>query len=349
MTSALLMLRRINPTRSLLCRRIPAVLGASRSPCVGCLALRPFMTLIKNGKELQSTASSSSSPSDVARSFSSEYNRKDEQNEEEGLSKKGRNRNRFRQHVNPLAKRFQVPVELNELWPADGSFVDPALPLQLDIGCGKGGFLFQLAQQQQQQQQNDGNQLGESEERRVWPKMNYLGLEIRPGVVELAQDRLSKRSSLIGTLAFLGCNANVDLDQILTKYSHAATGYLSCVTIQFPDPHFKAQHAKRRVVTDDLVLTLAKHLSSSNNHAAIMDDGSFHVLIQSDVREVFDDMRMKFRTRVEYFEDIVPDFDDTLQDNPMAVPTERELSVLKQGLPIYRTAFRRTNLPFPDE
>ena len=36
------------------------------------------------------------------------------------------------------------------------------------------------------------------------------------------------------------------------------------------------------------------------------------------------------------------DIEETLDENPLGVPTEREISVLEQDLPVYRTVFRRS-------
>ena len=232
----------------------------------------------------------------------------------EGLS--GLNKNRFRQHVNPLARRFQMETELPEGWPR-GAFDDPSLPLHLDIGCGKGGFLLELATTRRQEQ--------------AGAQMNYLGLEIRPNVARHAQGRVA-RHNLTGSLDFIGCNANVDLRRLLALYQENGGGSIDFVSIQFPDPHFKAAHAKRRVVTPELVVALADFLAEGKE-----------VFIQSDVKELFDDMREKFREYgAELFDDTVADFEKFLPKNPVGVPTEREISVLDQDLPIYRTTFRRT-------
>lgn len=45
----------------------------------------------------------------------------------------------------------------------------------------------------------------------------------------------------------------------------------------------------------------------------------------------------------EYFVDTIEDLDQYIEENPIGVPTERELSVLEQDLPVYRTVFRRTS------
>lgn len=137
---------------------------------------------------------------------------------------KGTNKSRFRQHVNPLARKFQMQTEMNEEWPNDGTFTNPSLPLHVDIGCGKGGFLLELAKFRMD------NRVDPEEPR------NYLGLEIRPSVAQFAKGRLERRG-LLGMVDFIGCNANVDLDRILTKYRKY--GRVVTISIQFPDPHFK--------------------------------------------------------------------------------------------------------------
>ena len=190
--------------------------------------------------------------------------------------------------------------------------------------------------------------------------MNYLGLEIRPGVSQYSQARVSKRG-LDGKLSFVGCNANVDLDRLLTLYQESAenngkdddesNNRLAFVSIQFPDPHFKKGHVKRRVVTSELVTTLAKFMKK--------DDVVF---LQSDIKDALEAMREKF---VEDGGDGMLYFDEQLChskhsddeseeqqeeeygiENPLGIPTEREVSVLKKGLPIYRTLFKRNGVVF---
>jgi len=161
------------------------------------------------------------------------------------------NKSRFRQHVNPLARKFQMPTELAEDWPNDGSFGDATLPLHIDIGCGKAGFLLTLAAQRRPTPTAPPH-----------PTLNYLGLEIRPTVATYARSRIPKHN-LHGTVDVLGCNANVDLPRILRRYTSpdgGKGGTVKLVSVQFPDPHFKKRHGKRRVVTKELVGTLAEFM-----------------------------------------------------------------------------------------
>jgi tRNA (guanine-N7-)-methyltransferase len=229
-----------------------------------------------------------------------------------------RNRNRCRQHVNPLASQYQQQTILPDNWPRS-DFLDPSKPLHVDIGCGKGGFLFDFAVCKSTR---DSPSTPRSFQ------YNHLGLEIRPPVVQLAKSRLG---TLQGHVDIIGCNANVDLDRILSLYP----GPLQLVTIQFPDPHFKAQHAKRRVVRPELAQWLAKHLTRTNGT----------VVLQSDIQSVLDEMRSRFAECDQYFVDCQPP-GDYISENPFGVPTEREVSVLERGLPVYRAMFRRNDRDF---
>ena len=58
---------------------------------------------------------------------------------------------------------------------------------------------------------------------------------------------------------------------------------------------------------------------------------------------VLDDMRERFRECDAYFTDALDDANKYLDDNVLGVPTEREISVLKQNLPVYRSLFTRND------
>ena len=237
-----------------------------------------------------------------------------------------RRNTKFRQHVNPLSTKFQSSCDLPPTWPA-AAYQDCTKPLYLDIGCGKGGFLLELAASSN------------------FTHNNYLGLEIRPSVVEYAQTRVSRRQ-LSGRVSFIGCNVNVDLDWILGLYEQEAVKHaekdatpgpcLAQVSIQFPDPHFKQRHKKRKVVDENLVQVLAKHTTAD----AI-------VFLQSDIQEVLDDMRQSFcQFGSKYFVDTIDNMEEYIPENPIGVPTEREISVLTRNLPVFRCLFQRKDVPF---
>ncbi|AHJ29919.1 tRNA (guanosine(46)-N7)-methyltransferase TrmB [Nodularia spumigena CS-584] len=211
---------------------------------------------------------------------------------------------RVRQHVNPLAKKYQTPANSLE-WEK----VYPQLnqPLHLDIGCAKGRFLVKMAQ--------------------IETNWNFLGLEIRePLVVEANQ----LRGELgLTNLHYLFCNVNNSLKSLL---SSLPTGTLQRVSIQFPDPWFKTRHAKRRVVQPQLVTELADYLAPGGI-----------VFLQSDIEFVATEMRSRFAEN--------PAFErvgtaEWLTENPLPVPTEREIGTQNKGEPVYRAVFvKKTTAP----
>ncbi|NMF62944.1 tRNA (guanosine(46)-N7)-methyltransferase TrmB [Brasilonema octagenarum] len=139
---------------------------------------------------------------------------------------------RVRQHVNPLAQKYQTLID-----PLDWEkvYAKPKAPLHLDIGAARGRFLLSMA--------------------KIEPDWNFLGLEIRePLVVEANKwrDELG-----LTNLHYVFCNVNNSLRSLFSSLPKAS---LQRVTIQFPDPWFKNRHAKRRVVQPELVTELAEFL-----------------------------------------------------------------------------------------
>jgi tRNA (guanine-N7-)-methyltransferase len=205
---------------------------------------------------------------------------------------------RVREHVNPLSRKYATPVQ-----PPDWSkiYLDPEQPLHLDIGCGKGRFVWQMAQLQ--------------------PEWNFLGLEIREPLVDQAivwRDELG-----LTNLHYLFCNANNSLQPLLASLP---SGVLQQVTIQFPDPWFKRKHQKRRVVQPEMVEAIATYLVSGGQ-----------LFVQSDVLEVEQEMV----DRCAAHPALIRQGSEWLSDNPMPVPTERESSTCERGEPVYRALFVR--------
>ncbi len=181
-------------------------------------------------------------------------------------------------------------------------YADCSKPLSLDIGSARGRYILQMAQ--------------------LKPDWNFLGLEIREPLV----DRCNEVRDELGltNLHYIFCNANVSLAGLLTKNS------LHEVTVQFPDPWFKRRQQKRRTVQPELVATLAELLVPNAS-----------VFLQSDILEVAEDMRLHFEDN-ENFTNLAGKgnfADDTIF--PEHIPTERESSVLSQGLPVYRVYLKR--------
>ncbi|NBO29251.1 MAG: tRNA (guanosine(46)-N7)-methyltransferase TrmB [Synechococcaceae bacterium WBB_32_011] len=207
----------------------------------------------------------------------------------------------LRQHVNPLSSFYQVERDLLSIAEL---FENPNLPLHLDIGCARGRFLLALAPQR--------------------PHRNHLGLEIRRPLVDLA-DADQKRLE-INNLRFLFCNANISLENWLTKLP---ANLLTLVTIQYPDPWFKKRHHKRRMVQPELIASLA---------AAMAPDGQ--LFLQSDVPQVIQFMLEAVANSDAFYP---LDGGTWLETNPFCLATEREAQVLDKKLPVYRRLFSRSS------
>jgi tRNA (guanine-N7-)-methyltransferase len=179
----------------------------------------------------------------------------------------------------------------------------------VDIGCAKGSWAIAMANS--------------------CPHMNFLGLEIRRPVVDLAMYRKKKEN--ISNLHFLASNCNVDIPRILADIN--AITAIHMLTIQFPDPQFKSRHKKRRLVNEKFVLDLMANLACGTK-----------IFLQSDVLDLMEDMVNTFLS--------CPAFSvsegycrDSLEANksPFDILTEREIATLNKKLPVYRLLIERNS------
>jgi tRNA (guanine-N7-)-methyltransferase len=206
---------------------------------------------------------------------------------------------RVRQHVNPLSSKYANPAIAPD-W--SKAFANPDLPLHLDIGCGKGDFVREMAVQV--------------------PEWNFLGLEIREPLVERALIR--RDQSAQKNLHFVFCNANNSLMPLLASWPDGCP--LQRVSIQFPDPWFKKRHQKRRVVQPELVEALAQ----------LMPVGAM-VWLQSDIEEVCAEMCDRFTENPAF----VKAGAGWLSESPFPAQSDRERVTLCKGLPVYRAQYFR--------
>ena len=203
---------------------------------------------------------------------------------------------RIRQHVNPLESKFQQPIPI-PVWQEVYARCDR--PIHLDIGCARGKFLLDMAQQ--------------------YPETNFLGIEIRKPLVEYANR--TKDELGLTNLHYLFGNINSSAKSLLSSLPEDS---LETISVQFPDPWFKKKHHKRRVIQPELVTILVDYLTPKGR-----------IFLQSDIEEVAIQMRDRFATD----ERLTQQHSTWLNSNPLAVPTERELYVLEQNLPVYRALF----------
>ncbi len=176
-------------------------------------------------------------------------------------------------------------------------------PWHLDIGSARGKFLLDMAQ--------------------LNPEVNFLGIEIRQQLVNSANQTRDQLG--LTNLHYLFGNMNSSAKILLESLPENS---LKTISVQFPDPWFKKKHHKRRVIQPELVAILVDHL---------LEGGQ--VFLQSDIEAVAVEMRDRFAANPLLIQQHTTVW---LDANPLPVPTERELYVLNQHLPVYRVLYEKS-------
>ena len=207
----------------------------------------------------------------------------------------------FRPRPNhPYARAPRLPeqplVLFEELLPGAG-------PLEVEIGPGRGGFLFERATAR--------------------PDVRMLGLEIRLKWATLVDERL-RAAGFGGRVRAL----NADAKEALAKLGPDA-----CVDVfylHFPDPWWKARHSKRLVMGDVLLDSVAR----------LLRDGG-ELFVQTDVEDRFELYRAQIdgHPSFEPFGD--EPGSAVLALNPYQAMSPREHHAVRDGLPIHRLRYRR--------
>lgn len=229
----------------------------------------------------------------------------------QSLSKK---RRKIRQHTNPLQAQNRIPINLEPYY-FKKNYLNPVHPFIIDVGCSKGRWTLKMAKEE--------------------PNLNFLGLEIRTSALEIALERIQKETPPLTNLSYLKSNGNIDILHIL-QCLHQLPSKVECISINFPDPHYKKKHIKRRLVNEQFVEDLAKVLLPETN-----------VYIQTDVLELMEYMVFFFNESP--FFTVKEGYSlEKYELNPSAfsVPTERQVSVLNKGLPVYRILFTRNHMQY---
>tara|TARA_B100000674_G_scaffold204568_1_gene167107 strand:+ start:623 stop:1252 length:630 start_codon:yes stop_codon:yes gene_type:complete len=208
----------------------------------------------------------------------------------------------MRQHVNPLSKNFNV---IEPLPPLEDIFNDYTKPLHIDIGCGSGNFLINLAN-------NNKN----------W---NYIGLEIREILVNKSKLKLKDES--IDNLFFAFGNAEYLIEDCIGKFP---ADIVYSVSFNFPDPWFKKKHHKRRIIQPQLIYKIYQ----------LMANGGY-ISIKSDVQELFEYMDLtindsKLFVTYDYQESEILD-----SYNPKKLKTNRENYVIGKKLKVFEKLYKK--------
>ena len=208
----------------------------------------------------------------------------------------------MRQHVNPLSKVFN---DIEPLPPLKDIFRDYTKPLHLDIGCGSGDFLINLANHN-----------------KTW---NYIGFEIREKLIN--KSKLKLKDEYIDNLFFAYGNAEYLIDDCIGKFQ---ADIVSSVSFNFPDPWFKKKHHKRRIIQPQLIQTISQ----------LMVYGGF-ISIKSDVEELFKYMDITITNSKSFLTYVYKDREKEYSYNPINLKTTRENYVINKKLTIFEKLYKK--------
>ena len=201
-------------------------------------------------------------------------------------------------HPYAHAARFpdEGPVDIGSILPGEG-------PIEIEIGPGRGGFLFERAA--------------------AAPDRRLLGLEIRLKWSQVVDERLRKQG--------LGARArvlNADAREALSRLGPDAS--IETFFMHFPDPWWKKKHAKRLVMGPGLLDSIARLLR---------DGGAFYV--QTDVAERAELYEEQIGAH-EAFEPSGDELGSArMVENPYNARSPREYHAIADGLPVTRLRYRR--------
>lgn len=128
----------------------------------------------------------------------------------------------------PLGRCYRDPIDETRFAQA----ISSSLPIELEIGSGKGLFLTNAASSH--------------------PEHFFIGLEIATKYAREAQSKIERLG--IANAVFIASDAT---RVIATDVPDAS---VVAVHVYFPDPWWKAKHKKRRVLSDETILNIQRVL-----------------------------------------------------------------------------------------
>jgi tRNA (guanine-N7-)-methyltransferase len=175
---------------------------------------------------------------------------------------------------------------------------------ELEIGPGRGGFLFERAV--------------------AAPSAALLGVEVRRKWAEIVDQRLAKRGWAKRARVFAE-----DAKDALPRLG--PDGIFSRVFVHFPDPWWKKRHAKRILLDAPLLTEIARLLVSGGE-----------LFVQTDVAERADQYEALLEGDARFAPSGDEGGTARLADNPYGARSPRERRALEDGLPVHRLRYRRT-------
>ncbi len=175
--------------------------------------------------------------------------------------------------------------------------------LEVEIGPGRGGFLFERA-------------LAE-------PRAGLVGLEVRRKWAAIVDARLAARGLADRARVFAE-----DAKSALARLGPDAS--VRRVFLHFPDPWWKKRHQKRRVIDSGLLGEVARLLEAGGE-----------IFVQTDVRERAAEYQSLLSCDARFLPAGGHASDPQLRDNPYGARSPRERRAIADGLPVHRMCFVR--------
>lgn len=211
-------------------------------------------------------------------------------------------RMRFKPYARPelLACDFHIHEPLTHAGHWHEQFANPDQPLHLELGCGKGGFLSQLAPRH--------------------PNINYLGIDITDKVLILAKRKVEAAYLAAGLPTDNVRIASLDIERMSGVFSPADT--VERIYINFCNPWSKNAGSNKHRLT---------HPRQLLQYRTLMPEGA-EIYFKTDDDDLF-------RDSLEYFPaagfEITWQTFDLHKDEPdWNIRTEHEGMFSEQGIPI---------------
>lgn len=206
-------------------------------------------------------------------------------------------RRRVRHHINPLQTSYMgvVPLQGAPL------FAGTSRPLEVELGCADAEFLFQRAA--------------------LFPENQYVGIEIRRELVRRVNARAAQEGNLPIQAVF--AHLHFDLPALFVRESVAR------FFINFPDPWFKKDQHKRRLVQPAWVQSLLSFLQPGGD-----------LFFQSDVFDLALDAMAVFEQNTQLDNCVSPW--SFFKQNPYGARSLREIRVEEKGLPVWRMRYKKS-------
>jgi len=127
-------------------------------------------------------------------------------------------------------------------------------PLHVDLGCGDGSFLSELA--------------------RHYPEENFLGIDRLVGRVA----RACRRAAALENVRVLNVESSYAVRHLLTE------GSVETFYLLFPDPWPKRRHWRHRIVTEDFLGAISQALVGNGTFRIATDDPDYFERIKETAR-----------------------------------------------------------------